>query len=374
MTSRISLLIGTILGVPPFVCSPSFRGTKGDLVLVLWLSSLYVFVRHPSQGGSLVYTRQGCTGSREEREVTKQGIDRNQAPTHRGKGYEFVRMGSKAAQAATYIVSLLTSPASRLTMSKSPYCNLKLTQLQSVSGLLFRVLVYLCTRILVVVFLKQLYEYTVIRVHEYTTLESSSHLPYSPPMSHGKFVLLIGPSGVGKSVILQTLREKFPEIHFPKSATTRERREGEGDDLYHFVSEEEFDRLESENELLEWAVVHGGARYGTMAPEIIPPIEEGRVVLREVDVQGFDNIRNHKYFREPDPQYPLESIFILPESKAQLIKHITERAPIEEDELERRIASMEKELTYAKQCDHQIVNVEGKLEETIEEVEKVLFS
>lgn len=189
---------------------------------------------------------------------------------------------------------------------------------------------------------------------------------------NGKLVLIIGPSGVGKSVILNSLRERHPELHFPRSATTRERREGEGDDLYHFVTEKEFDKLENENQLLEWAVVHGGARYGTMVDEIIPPIEEGKVVVREVDVQGFDNIRAHQLFRGEEALHRIESIFVLPEDKDQLLKHITERAPISEQELERRAASMEKELSYAQECDHQIINREGELEATIEEVEKVL--
>lgn len=192
------------------------------------------------------------------------------------------------------------------------------------------------------------------------------------PMT-GKLVLLIGPSGVGKSVILKQLRQKYPELVFPKSATTRQRREGEGTDLYHFVSDEEFDALENDNQLLEWAVVHGGARYGTMVSEIIPPIQEGRVVVREVDVQGYDSIRSHQHFRGEKAPYILESVFILPESKAQLIKHITDRAPISEQELNRRIASMEKELSYAQECNHQIVNKEGALQATIEAVEKVLF-
>ena len=57
----------------------------------------------------------------------------------------------------------------------------------------------------------------------------------------GKLVLLMGPSGVGKSVILKELRKRHPELHFPRSATTRARRPHEGDDLYHFVTDVQFD-------------------------------------------------------------------------------------------------------------------------------------
>jgi guanylate kinase len=190
----------------------------------------------------------------------------------------------------------------------------------------------------------------------------------------GKLVLIIGPSGVGKSVILKELRNRHPEFHFPKSATTRKRREGEGDDLYNFVSDEEFDAHVEEGDVLEWAVVHGGARYGTLAEEIVPYIEEGKTVIREVDVQGFDSIRNHQLFRGDDSPYALQSIFILPENEGQLVKRITKRAPIDDDELNRRKASIEKELTYADLCDAKINNVEGKLEETVSEVEGIVIS
>ena len=190
--------------------------------------------------------------------------------------------------------------------------------------------------------------------------------------TQGKLVLIIGPSGVGKSVILNTLRTKHPEFHFPRSATTRARRAGEGDDLYHFLSDTQFDQLLKQKKVLEGATVHAGARYGTLIDEIVPQIEQGKIVIREVDVQGFDSIRKHPLFSGPQARYPLQSIFILPESKEQLIAHITKRAPMEQEELKRRLQSMEKELGYATLCTAQVKNGEGKLEETLGEVERLI--
>lgn len=189
--------------------------------------------------------------------------------------------------------------------------------------------------------------------------------------SHGKLVLVIGPSGVGKSVILSALRTRHPELHFPKSATTRVRREGEGDDLYHFLSDAEFDEKLAHDAFLEWANVHVSARYGTLIEEIIPYIEEGKTVVREVDVQGFESIRKHPLFTG---QYPLLSIFIAPESEQQLIDHIRSRAPISDEELSRRMESMRKEMAYAEKCDVIVTNAEGKLEEAIKKVEEALES
>jgi|GEM_PF-529994 guanylate kinase len=189
---------------------------------------------------------------------------------------------------------------------------------------------------------------------------------------NGKLVLIIGPSGVGKSVILKELKKMHPEFHFPRSATTRQKREGEGDQLYKFLSDDEFDQLISSEKVLESAVVHEGARYGTLAEEIIPYIEEGKIVIREVDVQGFDSIRKHKLFSGDSPEYLLQSIFILPENKDQLVARIKGRAPISDEELNRRIESMDKELEHAELCDVKIKNVQGKLKDTVQKIEEVL--
>ena len=131
-----------------------------------------------------------------------------------------------------------------------------------------------------------------------------------PENGPGKLVLIIGPSGVGKSAIMKRLRASHPEFHSPRSATTRPRREGEDDKNYHFVTNDEFDALIAGGKVLEWAIVHGKDRYGTIHAEIIPPIEAGKTVLREVDVQGFVSIQNSPIFR--DGAHRLQSIFILP--------------------------------------------------------------
>lgn len=188
----------------------------------------------------------------------------------------------------------------------------------------------------------------------------------------GKLVLLIGPSGVGKSAILKHLRTTHPEYHFPRSATTRQRRQGEGDELYRFVTEEEFQQLVDQQKILESAVVHGVGRYATISDEIVPYIERGMTVVREVDVQGFDSISHDPLFAGPDAPYRLQSIFVLPENTEQLVMRIQARAPISDEELARRIASMDKEFAYADQCTNKVLNREGELNATIHEVEQII--
>ncbi len=197
---------------------------------------------------------------------------------------------------------------------------------------------------------------------------------YHAVMEMGKLVLIIGPSGVGKSVILKTLRDSHPELVFPKSATTRSRRLGEGDELYHFVTDEDFLLWDREGKFLETAQVHHGARYGTLLSEIVPPIEAGKTVVREVDVQGCLSIRKTKLFRRPGGTLRLQTIFILPESVEQLTEHIRKRAPMAEEELRSRMKSVEEELRYAKETDVQIINREGGLSDAIKAVEEAVFA
>lgn len=192
-----------------------------------------------------------------------------------------------------------------------------------------------------------------------------------PKNALGKLVLIIGPSGVGKSAVMRYLRTHHPEFHYPRSAVTRARRVGEGDENYHFVTNDEFDALLAEHKVLEWAIVHGRDRYATIESEIIPYIEDGKIVVREIDVQGFVSIQNSRMFH--DGKHPVQSIFIVPESKDQIIEHIKKRAPISDDELHRRIHSMDKELAYADHCDARVLNVEGKLNDTVREVERLIL-
>jgi guanylate kinase len=190
----------------------------------------------------------------------------------------------------------------------------------------------------------------------------------------GKLVLIVGPSGVGKTTLLNWLSDRHPEFHFARSATTRPRRPGEGDEEYIFLTESRFDELLRAGKFLEWATVHGGARYGTLLDDILPPIERGRTVVRVVDVQGFDSIRRHPLFAGPAPRCRLWSVFLLPQSMEQLAAHIQRRQPaISTEELQRRLESAQREMHYADLCDFKVVNAEGRADEAWQQVETFLM-
>jgi guanylate kinase len=168
----------------------------------------------------------------------------------------------------------------------------------------------------------------------------------------GKLFLIVGPSGSGKSSVLHKLKEQKTEYLYPLSATTRTMREGEKDgDIYHFLSKEEFKKGIEEDKFLEWAIVHQDNYYGLIKGPIMEGLEDGETIVREVDIQGFDSIREKI---EPEN---LVTIFVTVPNKDELIDRIVNRAAISEDELEKRKESMHKEFNRARETAKKVMEI-----------------
>ena len=103
--------------------------------------------------------------------------------------------------------------------------------------------------------------------------------------------MLSGPSGVGKSTLIDRLKaDQFPITHCV-TATTRPRRTGEEHGVhYYFLEDIEYDRLLANDEFLEHAVVHGSDYYGTLKSEVEPYLARGEGVLLDIDVQGAEQV------------------------------------------------------------------------------------
>lgn len=173
----------------------------------------------------------------------------------------------------------------------------------------------------------------------------------------GKLILLVGPSGSGKSVLLAHLRHQMPEVVFAISCTTRAMRPGEIEgQTYHFVTPEEFDERTSRGDFLEWAS-YGGNRYGTLKSEILPAIEAGKTVVREVEVQGARQIKS------AFPPEKLAIIFVDAGSWEALKARIVARAPMGEAELTARQRRYEDERSFIPEATHIVKNFDGNLEQ-----------
>ncbi len=185
--------------------------------------------------------------------------------------------------------------------------------------------------------------------------------------SKGKLVLIVGPSGSGKGTIIKHLREKHPNWVYPVSYTTRAIRPGEEDGLvYHFISEKEFQERMKAGRFLEYAIIHEKGYYGTDKDEILGALGEGKVVVREVDIQGFHSIR------AAVPAEQLLTIFIEAGDLDELKRRITDRGKLPEEEVERRMESARKEIAQAGECDYRIVNEYGKIDEAVAKVDGII--
>ena len=139
--------------------------------------------------------------------------------------------------------------------------------------------------------------------------------PAGSPDGASRLTVLAGPTAVGKGTLTAWMREHHPEIWISVSATTRRRRPGEQDGVhYHFVSEDEFDRMVADDELLEWAVVHRTARYGTPRGPVEEALAEGRPALLEIDLQGARQVRE----RMPEARF----VFLAPPSWEELVRRL----------------------------------------------------
>lgn len=170
---------------------------------------------------------------------------------------------------------------------------------------------------------------------------------------HGRsrLVVLAGPTAVGKGTLAAVIREEHPEVWISVSATTRAPRPGERDGVhYWFVSDPEFDRMVAEGELLEWAVVHGTARYGTPRRPVEEALAAGRQALLELDLQGARQVR------ETMPEACF--VFLKPPSWEELVRRLVGRGTESSAERERRLDTARTELAAEEEFDVTIVNRE----------------
>src|SRR4051812_40054655 len=170
----------------------------------------------------------------------------------------------------------------------------------------------------------------------------------------GRLTVLAGPTAVGKGTVAAHVREHHPEVWISVSATTRAPRPGEVHGRhYWFVSDEEFDRLVAEGALLEWAVVHKRARYGTPRRPVEAALAEGRPALLEIDLQGARQVRASM----PRAFF----VFLKPPSWEELVRRLVGRGTETEEERERRLETAREELAAEAEFDATVVITEVHL-------------
>lgn len=165
----------------------------------------------------------------------------------------------------------------------------------------------------------------------------------------GKLVVIVAPSGTGKSSLIEKVMEKIPTLSWSVSCTTRKIRTGEvhGED-YFFLDKEDFKVKIDNNELIEWAIVHSNY-YGTSKEFVEMGLNAGKNLLFDLDVQGCDSMKE-VFGKEAN------IIFIEPPSVEELEKRLLKRATDSEEVIKERVNNAKSELLRKDDFDFKVTN------------------
>lgn len=185
--------------------------------------------------------------------------------------------------------------------------------------------------------------------------------------ANGKLIVIVAPSGTGKSTMIKRLKKDFPSLLESVSYTTRPIRPGEVEGKsYFFISLEDFLKMRERNEFLECAEVHGNF-YGTSKKFVEDSLREGKHLLFDLDVQGTDSMKAH--FGDL-----ANVIFISPPSVEELEKRLKHRGTENTQVINLRVMNARKELLRKNDFDFLIYNddIENAYKRLTEITQKIL--
>jgi guanylate kinase len=178
--------------------------------------------------------------------------------------------------------------------------------------------------------------------------------------------VLSAPSGTGKDSVINALKERKLDFHVVPSVSTRAMRPGESEgNPYHFVSEARFEQMVQQDELLEYAKVHGNW-YGQPRQDIREHLQAGRDVLLKIDVQGGKTVKR----KVPDAIF----IFLVPGSVEELVQRLTNRQTETEAEQALRLRDAQYELDQRAHYHYIVENRQGLLEDAVENVRAIILA
>jgi guanylate kinase len=164
----------------------------------------------------------------------------------------------------------------------------------------------------------------------------------------GLLFIVSAPSGAGKSTLCRAVLDRFPDLLYSISHTTRRPRHGEQNGVdYHFIAKEDFENGIAEDRWAEWALVHGNY-YGTSAEFLDKGLSTGRDILLDIDIQGTRQILH----RHPDGV----TIFIMPPSLEVLRRRLESRGTDSAEVIIVRLKNAEKEMAQRDLYRHLVVN------------------
>lgn len=183
------------------------------------------------------------------------------------------------------------------------------------------------------------------------------------PVQQPLLIVISGLSTSGKDTVVRALEVRGRPIHFVVTATTRKQRPDEVDGKdYIFVTEQDFERMISEGDLLEYALVYGQYK-GVPKSQVQQALTSGKDVVMRLDVQGAAAIRK---------QWSDAVLIFLTISEETLQRRLYSRKTETEEQLQLRLQTAHKELEHMKAFDYVVVNETGCLEETVDTIEAII--
>lgn len=176
-------------------------------------------------------------------------------------------------------------------------------------------------------------------------------------------IIFTGPSGVGKGTIVKKLFQELEDIKFSVSATTREKRPGEEEGVnYFYKTNEEFDQMIENDELLEWAEFVGN-RYGTPKPFVEETLASGNDVFLEIEVQGALQVMQ---------KFPEAiSIFLVPPKFEDLEERLRQRGTESEEVLQKRLKKAKEEMKCMDDFNYVVVN--DDVDQAVESIKALIL-
>ncbi len=185
----------------------------------------------------------------------------------------------------------------------------------------------------------------------------------------GKLVVVVAPSGSGKTTMAKRLLNDIPNLQFSVSATTREPRDGEQNGReYFFLSDDEFDKSIDAGNFLEWETFYNGRRYGTLKHEVDRLLKKGYFILLDLEVNGAMNVKNIYGER-------CLSVFICPPSIEVLRERLSLRGTESPESVAIRLERVSYEMTFKDRFDTCVINddLETAYTEIHEKVKQFLY-
>ena len=182
---------------------------------------------------------------------------------------------------------------------------------------------------------------------------------FDPP----NLIIITGPSGVGKTSVAMKFLKKHKNIKRLVTCTTRERRPGErnGRD-YYFLTKNKFKNLLVKKEFFEWAKVYENF-YGSRLSDLKNLCEKNKFVLMILDIQGAVKIKK---------EFPKSIGIFLTTDFSELARRLIKRGKMKKEDFAVRQKIARKEMAVAKKFDYIVENEPGKLEKTVEKIERIL--